>query len=559
MRRGARACTLLALCAAAGAPLAAQPLRGPGEDAITVPRRSVRVVLGTSITDASQRYGTGTPGRSDGSLEPLGIDFSSDTLGVTQFPGLGAAQSALRTLTGNPNFTLNMGRTLLSSSIRTQVTPILIEAGVTRRLQLSVLVPIVSARNEAGLNIRSDSGRGNVGANPLRSGTSEIADTARTSNSGVVSQLTAANTALQGLITQCQANAASNAGCPQILASGPALASSATAFAAAFTTVYGNATTPGAAVIPAVGSAADSLIRARLTSLQAQYTTLGVTSAIASTPSRAPLFAPATLQRLARDSSLGLLVQPIRTITRQGLGDIELGAKFMLLDAFDASDTARFLPKGLGIRQSLGAAYRLGTGTIDAPDHYLDVGTGDGQNDIEVRSFTDVLYNRRFFGSIVARYTVQLPDQVERRITDTPEAVWAPAYRQRLVDRNLGDVLEVELTPRWVFSDNFAFAAQYLFRRKAQDRYTGAYNVSTAESGLGAIIALDASSLDAQTDGTEQRLGWGVTFSTMATRARGKTKLPIEVQYFNSRTVAGSGGMVQKISVHQLQVRFYPH
>ena len=304
--------------------------------------------------------------------------------------------------------------------------------------------------------------------------------------------------------------------------------------------------------------AADSAIRARVSAFRTQYESFGITVLTATGPTSAPTFTPATLQRLAGDSSLGLLVEPVRTITRQGLGDIELGAKFRLFDAYGVSDTARFLPKGLGIRQSIGAAFRLGTGTADAANNYLDVGTGDGQNDVELQSFTDVLYGRRFFGSIAARYVMQLPDQLERRITDTPEQAWAPAYRQRLVDRNLGDVMEVEFTPRWVFSDNFAFAAQYLYRRKGQDRHTGTYTVSTAESGLGALIALDASSLDAQTGGTEQRIGWGVTFSTMASRARGRTKLPVEVQYFNSRTIAGSGGLVQKISMHQLQLRFYP-
>ncbi|MCC7053686.1 MAG: hypothetical protein IT355_10485 [Gemmatimonadaceae bacterium] len=558
MRTGALACTLLAMLASAAGQAVAQPLRGPGDDALTLSRRTVRVVLGTSITDASHRYGRGTAGRADGALEPLGIDFSSDTLGVAQFPGLASAQAALRTLTGNNAFTLNLGRTQLSSSVRTQVTPILLEAGITSRLQVSVMVPLVSARNEASLNINGGTPGGNVGVNPIRSGTAGVRDSASTTNGTLVSELNSAASQLSTLIGQCTADPAFNAQCPTILANGPTITAGTTAFLDAFTVLYGSLPNRGAVVVPSVGGAADSAIRNRISTFRSQYAALGVTALNAAGPTRAPAFTPATLLRVTSDSTLGLLVQPIRTITRQGIGDIEIGAKFRLFDAFGGSDTTRFLPRGLSLRQSVGAAFRAGTGTIDAPDHFLDVGTGDGQNDVEVRSFTDVLYGRRFFGSVVGRYTMQLPDQPVRRITGTPEDVWAPAYRQQVVDRNLGDVLEVEFTPRWVVSDNFAFAAQYLFRHKGEDRHTGTYLVPVTLSGLDAPLPLDASTLDAQTGGSEQRLGWGFTYSTMATRARGRTRLPIEVQYFNSRTVAGRGGLIQKISVHQFQLRFYP-
>jgi hypothetical protein len=75
---------------------------------------------------------------------------------------------------------------------------------------------------------------------------------------------------------------------------------------------------------------------------------------------------------------------------------------------------------------------------------------------------------------------------------------------------------------------------------------------------LAAPVTLNASTLAQETSGTEQRLGWGITFSSLAAHARGKAKFPIELQYFNSRTVAGSGGNVAKLSIHQVQIRFYP-
>jgi hypothetical protein len=146
---------------------------------------------------------------------------------------------------------------------------------------------------------------------------------------------------------------------------------------------------------------------------------------------------------------------------------------------------------------------------------------------------------------------VQLHDQLERRITDFPEQVWATADRQQLVDRNLGDQLQVEFTPRYVLNDYFALGAQYLFRRKAEDVYA-------STSFTAGATAIDSRTLGLETQATEQRIGWGVTFSALAAYDRGKARFPLEVQYFNSRTVAGSGGAVPKLSIHQVQVRYYP-
>ena len=556
-REGALACALLAALIIGPHALPAQSVRGLGDDALTAPRGAIRVQFSTSITDISQRYGKGTPGRTEGSVEPLTVDFSADSLGVRQFPGLLTAQNAIRTLTGNNAFTLSLGRTSLTTSVRTQTTPISLEAGLTNRLSIGVMVPIVSARHLVSLNVNPGKSVGNVSFNPAREATAAV-----TTNALLINQMTAARTQLQTLLTSCTANPASNPNCASVLASGPAVTASATAFTAALTTVYGSTSTGGAPFVPLAGSAADSAIVNRISTFRLQFQGFGI-AALAATTTRpaAPDSAvrPDGLQRVIQDSTLGLLAGPLSTITRQGLGDVEVAVKLRLFDTFGTrSDTMRFLPRGLNLRQSFAGVYRFGTGTIEQPDHYLDLGTGQGQNDIEVRSFTDVVYGRNFFASVVARYTVQQADQQLFRITDQPDQVYAPAYRQRLVDRDLGDQFEIEVTPRWILNDFFSVGAQYLFRNKAQDTFSGTFAVPTLESGLPAPITLDASTLQAETAATEQRVGFGMTISSVAAHARGKARLPIEVQYFNSRTVAGSGGAVAKLSIHQLQVRLYP-
>ncbi len=562
MRLGSFACTLLSALALGSGRLSAQPVRGLGDDALTPSRGSIRVQLSTSITDFSERYGKGTPGRADGSVEPRGIDFSVDTLGVTRFPGLSAAQNALRTLTGNTGFTLTLGKTNLISQVRVQTTPILIEAGITNRLSLGVLVPIVSARNQVQFNMNSGSAKGNVSFNPAFASDVAASTNALATNATLVSQINAARTQLGALLASCTTNPGSNGSCPAIIANAATINASAAAFTTAIAQVYGVTGTAGTRFVPYTGSAADSAIRNRVTAFRTQFAQYGVTAiALTTVGPAAPTAAitPDGFQRVMQDSTLGLLASALGTVTHQGIGDVEVSVKLRLFDAFGTrGDTARFLPTGMKFRQSFGGAYRFATGMIDTPTDFLDVGTGTGANAIEARSFTDVVYGRHFFGSLIARYAVQMADQQTLRITDTPDQVFTPAYRQRTVDRTLGNQLQIEVTPRWVFNDFFSFGAQYLFRNKAEDQYSGTYTVTTAESGLPSPLTLDARTLNTETAATEHRLGWGVTFSSVAAFARGKARLPIEVQYFNSRSIAGSGGNVQKLSIHQFQVRLYP-
>jgi hypothetical protein len=551
-------CALLLLLLSPVAAAFGQSVRGIGDDALTAPRGSIRVQVSTSLSDFSSRYGKNTPGRADGSREPLGIDFTTDSLGAAQFPGLASVESAIRSLTGNANFRLTLGRSVLLSSVRTQTTPIALEAGLTNRLSIGVVVPFVTARNLVSFNLPNDTTRrGNMTVNPALFDSSSAAQ-----NTTLISQMTAARNQLQSLIASCTTNPSSSASCPSVLASGATVASNANTFTAAITQVYGDFAIAGSTFVPRGGTAADSAIRNRVSAFRTQFQGFGITALTASTAGPATATTAVTrdaVQGALADSATRVFAEPINTITRQGIGDVEVALKLKLFDSFGTrSDTSRFLPRGVNLRQSVAGVYRFGTSTIDSPDNLLDVGTGQGQADIEVRSFTDLVIGRRFFASVVARYTVQLADQQPLRITDQPEQVFPQAFRKQLVDRDLGDQLEIELTPRVILNDYFSFGAQYLFRNKAEDLFTGSFSVPTSETGLPAPLTLDASRLSQETAATEQRVGFGITFSSLAAHARGKASLPVEVQYFNSRTITGSGGAVAKVSIHQVQVRWYP-
>src|SRR5207248_253611 len=92
----------LAVIAVFANPAGAQRVLGVGDDALVLPRGVFRFRTLSQWTWFNERYGKDTPGRPDGALEPLGIDFTLDTIGVKQFPNLGSLQFGIQRLTGNP-------------------------------------------------------------------------------------------------------------------------------------------------------------------------------------------------------------------------------------------------------------------------------------------------------------------------------------------------------------------------------------------------------------------------------------------------------------------------
>jgi len=67
---------------------------------------------------------------------------------------------------------------------------------------------------------------------------------------------------------------------------------------------------------------------------------------------------------------------------------------------------------------------------------------------------------------------------------------------------------------------------------------------------------LDASILGVGTEQTEQRVGFGATFSTLRAFDRARVDLPLEVQFFHYQSISGSGYVPKRFST-QVQVRFY--
>jgi hypothetical protein len=207
------------------------------------------------------------------------------------------------------------------------------------------------------------------------------------------------------------------------------------------------------------------------------------------------------------------------------------------------------------MRVAAGAFARLATGQLERPDDIFDIGTGDAQTDFEGNGAIDLVFGRRFWASVVGRYGAQLVDQRTYRIPDVARNPFIMKYREQIVSRDLGSYIELEASPRWVYNDYLSLSANYLYRRKGEDKYTGMF---TTEDPTGEPITLDASILGVGTEQREQRIGGGASFSTLRAYDRGRSRIPIEVQFSHWQSISGSGYAPKQFTT-QIQVRYYTH
>ena len=543
----------LTLATLAGAPSTAggQAVLGVGDDALVLPRGVLRIRALYQVAEFNERYGLNTPGRAAGALEPLAVDFNLDTIGVTTFRNLAPLEAGLRTLSGIPTFGLTLGATRVSSDVTVMATPIVAEFGVLENLSVGLLVPIVRTRNEILFQANPPGSVANVAFNPALA-----VEDARTQNTTAVLDLLTAAGQLEAQVAGGCGTGASDPRC--------VLVGQTRQFAAGLAQIYGTneitglpVSTTGSPFVPLASSDVQMAIAARIAGFDQAYTAQGITAISGVTPfgAEAPL-STSDAQRILTEEAFGINADPLQTITRSGIGDVELGAKFRFLDTFEQRGMDRMTPRGFNYRASVGANVRFGTGEEQAANNFVDVGTGNGQTDIETRAFLDLLFGTRFWTSLVGRYGWQLADERVMRITDVPERALAPEYREREVQRDLGDYYEFEVVPRFVINDYFGIAGTYFYRHNYEDRYEGTFLVPGSVTGFG-DLELDASTLDQQTEIYEHRLGAGFTFSTVKAFNDGKAPLPLELIYHHFQTTRGYGGNVPKLFVDQLQLRVY--
>jgi len=552
-RRLVSVCTVaLAVIATFANPASAQRVLGVGDDALVLPRGVFRFRTVGQWTWFNERYGKDTPGRPDGALEPLGVDFTLDTIGVRQFPNLVSLQSGLQALTGNPTWFASLGNTVVNLRDHVTAFPFVFEAGLSKRLSIGLQIPYVVTRSSTFFNVNTAGTNGNLGFNPALANAA-----AQTQNAAMFTQFSTAAAQLQGALDACAANPGASPQCPALnaqRANAQSLVNNSTAFANGVNQIYG--TSP---FVPVVGTDAQLAIEARVAAFRALYNQFGVTSIAATTTG--PFASQARLsvrdaQTILTDPAFGIEAAPLSTVTKSHIGDIDIGAKFSLYDSFGGSTEARMSPTGINLRAAFGAMVRLPSGQMESPDNFIDIGTGRGAAAIEGRWYTDLLVGSHFWQSFVLRFNKPFADEETMRIIDLPNQELAPLYRRQSVHRELGSTFEFETAPRIVINDFFAVSSWYMYRHKQEDKYTGTFTIPAAVTGF-ADVSLDASTLNLETEQTEHRFGGGISFSNLYSFDKGKAKIPFEVTYLHWQTMGGSGGNQPKFFTDQIQLRLY--
>jgi uncharacterized protein (DUF3820 family) len=541
----------LAFMAVFANPAGAQRVLGIGDDALVLPQGVLRFRTIGNWTWFNERYGKDTPGRPLGALEPLGIDFTLDTIGTKQFPNLASLQGGLQQLTGNPNWHATLGNTVVNLRDHVTAFPFVFEAGLSKRFSIGIQVPYVHTQTSAFFNVNT-ANQGNLGFNPALA-----VAAAATQNATMNTQFTTAANTLEGSIAACQANPAASPQCPALLANqanAASLIANSRAFAAGINQIY--TTSP---FVPIVGTDAQLAIEARVAAFRALYNSFGVTSIAATTTG--PFASQNRLtvrdaQRILSEPAFGIVADPLQSVSRSHIGDIDIGGKFSIFDSFGGSTPARMSPKGLNFRSAVGVTFRLPTAQIESPDNFIDIGSGRKATTVEGRWFGDVLLGSRFWESFIVRFNKPFGDDQEIRIIDLPNEELAPLYRKQNVHRQLGTTFEFETAPRIVVNDYLAVSGWYLYRNHRQDDYTGTFTIPAAVTGF-SDITIDAATLDLETEQTEHRLGGGISFSNLFSFEQGKSKIPFEVQYLHWQTVKGAGGNQPKFFTDQVQLRLY--
>lgn len=221
---------------------------------------------------------------------------------------------------------------------------------------------------------------------------------------------------------------------------------------------------------------------------------------------------------------------PIETWTGQGIGDIELGAKYR----FFLEESSAFAMTG---------GLRIPTGHADDPDDLTDVAWSYGNYALLLRLHYDyklsnlwskkptqlhqivpapgdVIFNTTF------RFDYMLPDETIKRVGDTPDQIFT--NNREKVSRKLGNLYNLEVSGKYQISEAFAFTALYTYGFKQKDEISGS-------------MGYNYESLEANTDAKEQIFILRASYSTLANYRKTKSGIPMEVVVAYRNRFAGSG------------------
>ena len=306
-------------------------------------------------------------------------------------------------------------------------------------------------------------------------------------------------------------------------------------------------------LLPVAGSEAGTGITGRYTGLSTGFAGFGLDLPAFSLPDSAT---SSDFQRILGGAPLG--IDSLQgTVRGWAPGELEVGLRFKLLDSFERigpvdEDSFRATRKpdlrgqGPSFRTTIGARLRIPLSEPDA-DPYLVAASalqqpiGSGQTDVELGVWQDAQFGDWLWLVASARYVIQLEDELVMRVR-TEGQPFAYASQQRSVSRDLGDIFELRLSPRFRFNESMALGLEYRWRNKGEDAYTG--------DG-----APEPSPLAAGTGGSRHRLGIGAWYRTTPRYLAGIANFPVELSLVWQGSIAGGGGRTPASDIMTFSLR----
>ena len=216
-------------------------------------------------------------------------------------------------------------------------------------------------------------------------------------------------------------------------------------------------------------------------------------------------------------------------------------------EAVEATEPVPVDLPGVRFRTTVGARYRFPLSDPDKdpyldPDVFLQQPIGTGQADLQLELFQDVAFGRRFMAVAGVTYGLQLKDELVRRVSP-PGQPYGYAPQKTTVSRDMGDFLEIVISPRFSLTEAMSLAVEYTFWNKGNDVYQ-------ATSG-----GVDASPLNVETSQTRHMLGIGAYYRTTRLFAAGRAGVPIDLAFLWQTAISGSGGQTPALGVVTLSIR----
>jgi len=446
----------------------------------------------------------------------LGAALSGDTVGGRYIPVVARLEQNVRVASGLAGFVASLGAGLLSVRQERRTYPMRAELGLTDRLSVSLMVPMVRVSTRASLQ-RSNSGA-NLGVNPLVVN----ALGARGTDSVFFAQF---DTALARLDQQA-------AGCTGPCATRDSSAHWHAVRDALHGSVYGLGQT-GSPFLPLDTSTAGKAIDSAVARIQQGLSvTFGISGfdtavALAADTLTGPVFEQILLS--PDPNGFGYATVPFMRNFRYRVGDVELAAKYRLLAGTHYAVAAQ-------------ALVRLPTGGRDSASDLLRESVGDHQLDLEGQLIQELSVGPLWLNAAV-RAGMQRPGTRVRRVAPW-DAFLVPAAATADLRWDPGDYVGVDVAPLVRLAPEFAagFTAGYF--SKARDHY--AFQSPQDSVALATRLGLPtpASVLDQGTSQRWLRLGFAATY-----HARN-----VEGGFSIEQTVSGAG-LVPGATVYRLVLR----